>query len=39
LVQREGINVEVLFDMVRQEELASFEVNEVAEGPLSDLPQ
>ena len=39
LVQREGIDVEVLFDMVRQEELASSEVNEDAEGPLSDLPQ
>ena len=39
LVQREGINVELLFDMVRQEGLASCEVNEDAEGPLSDLPQ
>ena len=39
LVQREGIDIEVLFDMVRQEELASSEVNEVAEGPLPDLPQ
>ena len=39
LVQRKGIDIEVLFDMVRQEELASSEVNEVAEGPLPDLPQ
>ena len=39
LVQREGINVEMLFDMARQEEVASFEVNEDAEGPLPDLPQ
>ncbi len=39
LVQREGIDVELLFNMVRQEELASYEVNEDAEGPLSDLPQ
>ncbi len=35
LVQREGIDVEVLFDMVRQEELACSEVNEE---PLSDQP-
>jgi len=39
LAQREGIDVEMLFDVVRQEELASCEVDEIAEGPLSDMAQ